>query len=787
MKFKKFLAGSLSVLLLVSTPGAFAAYTESSFNEETRNYIYKNSYDKNMEKENLGYDMELVSDPTNTENKVLHVYDSDGKGGADGSQSAFATGPVTNGWLYTPTYEEKGIDGTKKTYIASDIYLPSALLKELGTENTLYAGINPENGVWTVNRQVGIAITKTSDRDTFTLTGKTGKTIEVQPDQWFNLRMEVQVGQGPVSFYINNKHFDDGTIAGWLHKDEYWSVKHACNGILFRSKMVMITGFYLDNSVIYELKDQNYVVSISDGQTGVEPDHKFTLTFDIPVSASDYVGKITAVSGENTYTAAVTQESEKVLAFTFDSLSGQTQYTLNIESVTKGEASFPKKTLPFTTGKGRRNDEIKVLYSYTDEEKPTMYLYDKTTDGVANATFKVIADPTGRSSKVVQYTANGKTGYITWKSGETAAGLSNNNKWGEKKYGACGMTDTKTVFLTSDVYLPKAALEELTESSKLVIQFGGCGTLADTYGAGTTYIGKSADGTKYTLTAGGKTMELSADQWFTYKVEVMPNSRKSDVYINGVYFATVDGGDNQYVVINTGVVDSGMRIVSNKGMVVKSILLDNVKYWQMEKDIAVDEIRTDASEGKIYVDMSTNVDENEISKLCLKHNGTDVSDLITNRAVDKYGYTIILDVDFSKLALMSEYTIEVPFGYKDANGQSAISSVSRAFTTPKSTDVYMADSNVTVEPSQQGMKASVTLNNVAAAKDVWVVAAVFGEYNQMLAVDEKSVNVAGQTEVSFLSDDDCGGAKEMRIFIWDSKDTMKVVQKSEIIWRASGE
>lgn len=787
MKFKKFLAGSLSVLLLVSTPGAFAAYTESSFNEETRNYIYKNSYDKNMEKENLGYDMELVSDPTNTENKVLHVYDSDGKGDAAGGQSAFATGLVQKEGKAL-TYEENGINGSKKTYIASDIYLPSALLAELGTDNTLYAGINPANGLWDVNNQVGIAITKTPNNNTFTLTGKTGKTIEVQPDQWFNLKIEVQVGKGNVDFYINNEYFDNGTITSWWISSGYWTVKHECCGILFRSKMLMNAGFYLDNSVIYELKDQDYVVSISDGQTGVEPENKFTLTFDIPVSASDYMGKITAVSGENTYTAAVTQESEKVLAFTFDSLSGQTQYSLNIESVTKGEASFPQKVLSFTTGKGRRNDDTKILYSYTDGETPKLYLYNDNSKKAA--TFQEINDPTGHSSKVVEYTANGEGGEYSWIGNyATVAGFSNNTTWGKKKYADAGMTDTKTVFLTADIYLPQETLNGLNESSKLLICFGANALASVDQGAGMLYVGKSADGTKYTLSDAKKAniIELPADEWFTYKVEVTPNSGKSDVYINGKYFMTDNSAGNTYSYIKADSEDCGMRIVSHKGTVVKRMLLDNVKYWQMEKEIGIDEIRTDAAEGKIYIDMSTNAVENEISKLCLKHNGTDVSNLITNRAVDKCGYTIILDVDFSKLALLSEYTIEVPFGYKDVNGQSAISSVSRAFTTPKSTSVYVESSNVTAAPSQQGMKASVTLNNVAAERDVWVIAAVFGEYNQMLAVDEKNIKVAGQTEVSFSSADDCSGAKEMRIFVWDSQETMRAVQKNEILWRASGE
>lgn len=354
MRMKQLVSIITATALCLPTYGIWAAYGTGEFNEETRNYIYSNGYDKSAEKGNLGYDMKLIDDPTDSSNKIMQVYDNDGGRGT--AFASFATGPVNSGWDKKPTYEDKGIDGSKKTYMASDIYLPSALLENVGEDSTdanstIFAGISADNGIDLYSYMKGIKINKTPNRDTFTITslGGNGSTIELPPDEWFNLKFETQIGKAEVTTYINNKYFDIGSFASWLIPG-YWGKSHMCTGILFRSKIVMNTGFYVDNSVIYELAEQGLELSIADYATDVPGDTLFEAKCASAINADDFQNKIIAEDAEgNVFTAVVSQVDENTVGFRFAGLIEKTEYTVTIGATESGEAYIAQTRFHFTT------------------------------------------------------------------------------------------------------------------------------------------------------------------------------------------------------------------------------------------------------------------------------------------------------------------------------------------------------------------------------------------------------------------------------------------------------
>lgn len=75
MRMKQLVSIITATALCLPTYGIWAAYGTGEFNGETRNYIYSNGYDKSAEKGNLGYDMKLIDDPTDSSNKIMQVYE----------------------------------------------------------------------------------------------------------------------------------------------------------------------------------------------------------------------------------------------------------------------------------------------------------------------------------------------------------------------------------------------------------------------------------------------------------------------------------------------------------------------------------------------------------------------------------------------------------------------------------------------------------------------------------------------------------------------------------------
>lgn len=216
-------------------------------------------------------------------------------------------------------------------------------------------------------------------------------------------------------------------------------------------------------------------------------------------------------------------------------------------------------------------------------------------------------------------------------------------------------------------------------------------------------------------------------------------------------------------------------------VITDGIYADDVAVWQMAKAIGADSITTNIENGKLIVDFATNPVASELSKVTLKFNGAEVKDMLSNPQIGSNGHTVTFDIDYSKLTLSSVYSVVLPSGFTDVNGQVSYFAAEKEFTTPKSVDVYIDSYEVTA-PTSSGAGVSVELVNASAAKSAWVVMAVYGKYNELISLDQKTVTVNKTENVELNVTADCTGAEQIRVYVWDSPETMNPLQKNELVW-----
>ena len=347
-----------------------------------------------------------------------------------------------------------------------------------------------------------------------------------------------------------------------------------------------------------------------------------------------------------------------------------------------------------------------------------------------------------------------------------------------KKYSDYGMSDSKTLFAQARFYLPAAALNEMPADGYYQTGLGSC-EAGDRYFQGSVKLTKSTDGQSFVLNAQNKTMNIAPDTWFDIKWAYTPNTKNTTVYVNGEVFDYITVGTYE---ITSGTAAIGVRIATPQGTVITDgIYIDDVAVWQMRNAIGTDSVTTDIENGKLIVDFATNPVLEELSKIALKYNGSEIPNALLNPQIKANGHTVEFDIDYSTLALSSVYTVEIPTGFKDVNGQINISTVSAEFTTPKSTNIYI-DSYTVTAPSAEGAGVSVQLANAAAAKSAWVVMAVYGKYNELIAIDENTVNVDKTGTVNLSVTENCANAEQIRIYVWDAPETMNPLQRNELAW-----
>lgn len=787
MKSKKTISILISTAVMAGVMPAYAAHTASTFDEATRKYFYSNTYDSSsIEKGNLGFDVSVADDPKDSTNKVMLIKDSDAKGGAQNAFNTISLSGLSDGWANTPTYTTKGIDQNKLLIAETDIYLPSGLLDELVSFSI---GLPGYTQVWNSSVIGAINVTKESDTGFLFTTGSNTKSIAA--DSWYNIKYTYNITTGDYKSYIDEELFASGRADSWLLP----GMDAVFMGIKIRSRGNTITaddgtvsyetpitaGFYIDNSAVYQYVDQTVEYSIEDGAVDVSLTDPITVTFGCNVDATKLTGLFEAAAADGSkITGNVSQAEANSVNVSFDGLQDSTAYTLSFAGYSEGEIVFPSGSVTFTTQQGPRVDEKTYMIS-NDIEASSLGESAWLSDAVVART----SDPTGRSGYVMKYTTAGNLTQTNNARGFTSrADFSPNGAWGTKKYSEFGMTDDKTLFASADFYLPKAALDELTSDGYYTFCLGAVG-VGDRYGFGNLTIKKSEDGAAFTVSSKNSQTIIAPDTWFTVSYVYQPGSYNVKIYINNQLLDDITG-ENTWFTITSATTAAGIRVITPQGTVITDgIYIDNISIWQIKNKIGIDSVEFDGQNQKVKVNFATSINESELSKVQMTFNGTDVTSLITAHELADNAYEATLTVDYSSMALASDYTIELPTGFTDINGQIAMENVRAVFTTPKSRNVYIKSYTLTA-PTSTGAAVNVILDTVKAeAENAWVVMAVYGNYNELIAIDDTTVTADGETTVDLSVSSDCSAAKEVRIYVWNSPNNMVPLQKNEIVWTAA--
>lgn len=129
------------------------------------------------------------------------------------------------------------------------------------------------------------------------------------------------------------------------------------------------------------------------------------------------------------------------------------------------------------------------------------------------------------------------------------------------------------------------------------------------------------------------------------------------------------------------------------------------------------------------------------------------------------------------------YTLSIDKLYSTSS-RTSDGAITYEFTIPVSKSVSV-DGFTAVTPGASGVTSDITLKNIGEERTVWVVMAVYGNYNKLLGYDAKEVTV-GSTPVTetFTTAEDCSSAKEVRVFVWNNENDMVPIDRNKLIWQA---
>lgn len=765
---------------IVLTAGSVAFTTEESARVDEKTILFDGNYDDTAVIHKYGSAAavtQVSAADTGRSGKVLK-YTSTGAAGVSYRQNYSIVNLSPNATWVNNTYESFRMTDDKMFFAEAEFYMPAALLKEL--PDTGHYKINL--GTYACDDIVGnglITVTKGTETGTFKLDFGDSVIASVNADTWFKIKYVGYPG-GQLKVYLNDtvyREFSSGCV----------TAATKANGIrLFTPQGTAVTqGIFIDNVLIYQI---NTLIGIDNVLYNAE---EGTVSVDLATSiVPAAINSIKLMLNGNDVSAVIKERKLKknahVAVLTVDSQAMVPSSLYNVvipAGFTDINGQFTKEdcSASFQTGEGPRVDEKSYMFSYDMESAP----YPITGKAwLSDAVIERIADPSGRSGYVMKYTTEGNLNETNNARGYTSrAGFSPNGAYYTKKYSEFGMTDDKTLFASADFYLPKAALDELTSDGWYNFCLGAVG-IDDRYGFGNLTVKKSEDGASFTVSSKNQTAEIAPDTWFTVSYVYQPGSYDVKIYINNQLFDDIKG-ENNWFKLTSATAASGIRIVTPQGTVITDgIYIDNISIWQMTNKIGIDSVEFDGQNQKVKVNFATSINESELSKVQMMFNGKDVTSLITARELADNAYEATLTVDYSSMALSSDYSIELPTGFADINGQISMETASAVFTTPKSRNVYVKSYTLTA-PTSTGASANVILDTVKAeAESAWVVMAVYGNYNELIAIDDKAVTADGETPVDLSVSSDCSAAKEVRIYVWNSPDEMVPLQKNELVWTA---
>ncbi len=759
----------------------FTTYKKTALEVDTATYMYKDSFNDGTANKGRKYA------------KVKYVNDDVAKLlGEDNYAMNIATS--STGKLQV-TLSNNPIDGSGKTYAQDsgtakgqfvwtwDMYVKDTVKNNLGatsTEKALYISpMNPggqysESGpfmyyLMTLNSAGNTVVYQTyndlwDDLDTFT------------PNKWNNVTWIADTTNKTLRIYVNGvlEQSYDTLTDSYTNNGKFATYKYN-KGIQIMAGTSLGTlpedVLYVDNAAIYRAAE---LLSATYEFDNKERTGKLIFTSPVQPEQAKYI-KITDANG-TTIPATIEFDADGLVAtttFEEGTLENNTPYKVVLDYRLQDKymqyIANTDTVIDFATGDGVTEDTKKFIYN------------DKFNTAGGNGDGMTVAqadDPKASTNKVMKITAeNAKHSWLT----SSIAEFGPVKGWASNTYSQYGMVDDRTLFAEAKFYLPQSLLAEMGTKT---FQVGlGVGAPNEPWNIGNVKITANEDDTAFIFKTDDKEATVSADGWFTLSWRYQPGATTAKVYLNDTlldstaactyYNGSITSASNAKGVI---------FVVPNGTNITDGVFVDDVKMWQMTNAIAVNSFRYDAETEEVVIDFATNVAEDQLSKITLKMNDTDVSSLITGYSVEANGRVARLAVPLANLAISTEYTVTVPKGFADLNGQSSMAAIEGTFTTPKSKSVYV-DTYTAPEPSTTGATMNVTINNSGADSSAWVVMAVYGQYGELIAIDSATFDVVNSEQTFDLSvDKDCSKAKEVRLYVWNSSSDMVPLQKNELVW-----
>lgn len=759
----------------------FTTYKKSALEIDTATYMYKDSFNdatvnKGRKYAKHSYVNDDVAKLLGEDNYAMNIATSStGK-----LEVTLSNNPIDGSGT---TYQQDSGTATGQIVWTWDMYVKDTIMANLGKTSTTkainIAPMNPSNQWATYGSFMNYLMTLNAAGNTVVYQTYNDLWDDIDPfklNRWNNVTWVADTTNKTLRVYVNG-----------VLEQSYDTLKdsNTNNGTFGLSKynkgIQIIAGtelgtvpenvLYVDNAAIYRAAVPLSATYEFDNlaRTG-----KIKFTSPVKPEQAKYI-KITTADG-NTVPATIEFDADGLVAtttFEAGTLENNTAYKVVIDYRLQDKymqyIANTDTVIDFETGDGPREDVKKYIYNDSFNTK------GGNGDGM---TVALSNDPEDSSNKVMKITAeNAKHSWLT----SSIAEFGPVKGWADATYASYGMVDDRTLFGESKFYLPASIL---TEMDTRTFQIGlGVGAANEPWNIGNVKLTANNDDTAFILkTANGETT-VNADEWFTLSWRYQPGATTARVYLNDTLIdasasCTYYNGNITSASAAKGVI----FVVPNGTNITDGVFVDDVKLYQMTNAIAIDNLYYDAETEEAVIDFATNVNADQLSKITLKLNGIDVSSLITTRTVEANAHVVRLGIPFENLAISTEYAIAVPSGFADANGQILKTAIEQTFTTPKSKSVYV-DTYTFTAPTTAGASMNVTINNSGADTSAWVVMAVYGEYNELIALDDVSFDVVNSEQNFDLSvTADCSKAKEVRLYVWDSAQTMVPLQKNELIW-----
>lgn len=331
----------LSAAVVSGVTPAYAVHTKSTFDEETRNYLYTNTYDTSVENGNLGFETALTKAPDDGENSVMHITDANGTGSAQDGYNTIVLSGIAGGWNSTPTYESLGADENKPIIFEADIYLPDGMLDEV---SDFRIGGPLIGQIWDKYTAGTMIISKKTDASYGVSTGDAVK--ELAANQWYNIKFMYSFTTRKWESYIDDVSFAAGTASDW-QKLIFSSV---AMGIKIQSKgEPLTTGFYVDNSAMYQYNEQEISYGIEDGAVDIVPEDGISVDLGVSIPVSKLGGLFTVTKDGAAKTGTIIADGETGVTLFFTGLEENTEYTIDFAGYSGIEAILSAKSVSFTT------------------------------------------------------------------------------------------------------------------------------------------------------------------------------------------------------------------------------------------------------------------------------------------------------------------------------------------------------------------------------------------------------------------------------------------------------